>query len=271
MVLLSVNSIKGKRNYMEDRYSYIEEYGIIVAMICDGHGGYQASQQTVKDLPYIILNKMFNTSGNNLKHSKVLKNTICEWGESIKNYNTGSTLTGIVIKDNTIYIYNIGDSRTCFIKNNENFIYYMNEVFNDKGEPTGVINLDYKNPEFFCTKDHDTFSKEEKERIINSSGFIIDDRLNGKLSVTRALGDNDIGKGLSYVPDIYWLNKNSVLGPILMYSDGLYELNKNNSNGDFSDENLYSLSNFYKDTSIIVNHAMNKGSEDNLTAMLIDF
>ena len=111
MVLLSVKSIQGKREYMEDRYAYIEKNNITVAMVCDGHGGFQASSITIKNLPYMIHNALLQTSGTNVKHAESIRTAIMNWGELIKSYQSGTTVTGVAIKRDIVYIYNVGDAR----------------------------------------------------------------------------------------------------------------------------------------------------------------
>ncbi len=94
------------------------------------------------------------------------------------------------------------------------------------------------------------------------------DRLNGILSVTRALGDSDIGDGLSFVPDVYWFKKSLLDGPILMYSDGIYELERYQKEIPFNTSFLYDYAN-KNGANELVNYAFQNGSEDNLTVLLL--
>nr|QBK87635.1 MAG: protein phosphatase 2C [Marseillevirus LCMAC201] len=268
MVLLSVKSIQGRREYMEDRYAYLEDKGIIIAMICDGHGGYQVAAETIKNLPQLILDALHKTQGNYVKHSEAIRSTIMNWGSDMRTHHSGSTLTGVVMKNDTIYIFNLGDSRTCMKLAPSTFIYMLKPSFNFRGVFMDRILVDYAQPQFFCTTDHDGES-DEYTRVNSSGGKIVGKRLNGILSVTRALGDEDVGPGISYVPDVYWVKKERVIGPILMYSDGIYEPQRSN-NVNFDDRNLYYIANRFN-TDVLVTYAYNKGSDDNLTAMLVSF
>jgi serine/threonine protein phosphatase PrpC len=56
MVLKSIKSIQGKRDYMEDRYNYLERNGLIIAFVCDGHGGHTVAEITSKNLGPVLYN-----------------------------------------------------------------------------------------------------------------------------------------------------------------------------------------------------------------------
>ena len=268
MVLLSVKSIQGRREYMEDRYVYLEDKGIIIAMVCDGHGGYQVAAETVKNLPQLIFNALHKTRGNNVKNSEAIRNAIMTWGSDMSTHRSGSTLTGVAMKNDTIYIFNLGDSRTCLKLAPGAFIYMLKPAFDRRGIFVDRVLVDYAQKQFFCTTDHDG-ETDEHTRVYSYGGKIVGKRLNGILSVTRALGDADVGPGISHVPDVYWVKKELVIGPALMYSDGIYEPQRSN-NVNFDDHNLYYIANHFN-TDVLVTYAYNKGSDDNLTAMLVSF
>jgi serine/threonine protein phosphatase PrpC len=267
MVLVSVKSIQGRRDYMEDRYAYIEKHGIIIAMICDGHGGFQVASETVKYLPHLILDELLKTSGTNVEHAKAIRKVIIEWGNKLKRYHSGSTLTGIAVKNGTLYIYNLGDSKTCLTLKPGAFVYWLVSIFDYKGEYMEKIDIRYSIKEFFCTPNHDADSEYERIRVNASNGKISSNRLNGILSVTRALGDQDVGPGLSNVPDIFWL-KRYMAGEILMYSDGIYEPQRYQDTANFSEKYLYEIATRFN-SDILVNYAVKHNSEDNLTAMIV--
>jgi serine/threonine protein phosphatase PrpC len=278
MVLLSVKSIKGKRPYMEDRYAYFEENGIIIAFICDGHGGYITAENTVNKLtPMLYKNLLLYSKTQhitNINIALIIRRTINLWGENVKKTDSGSTLTGFVCMNNNVFIFNIGDSRTCVWLKPDTFIYRLRSIFDNNGEFIDKVIVDYTHSPFFVTEDHDPLNKEDVIRVYNSGGKIYENRLNGILSVTRALGDNGIGKGLTFIPDVYWFKKSNVLGPIIMYSDGIYEPGKfmtpdKKDANNFSNKFLYFIG-MKKGADNLVRYSYNNGSEDNLTAMVID-
>jgi serine/threonine protein phosphatase PrpC len=263
MVLLSVESIRGHRDYMEDRYAYIEKAGILIAMVCDGHGGYQVAEDTSKELPQRLLKTLKKDWKTNVATAMAIRNVIIEWGLEMKHRQSGSTLTGIAVKDSTMYVYNIGDSRTCF-RSKGSHIYQLLPVFDRNGKYNSGLQIEYSFKQFFCTKDHNSMDSREVARVVSAGGQIIRKRLNGTLSVTRALGDSDVGPGLDHIPDVYWLKKSAVLGSIVMFSDGIYEpFVEDNCN-----EIIKSVAEKYG-AEVLVKYAYCKRSEDNLTAMVV--
>jgi serine/threonine protein phosphatase PrpC len=272
MVLGSVKSIQGKREYMEDRYAYIEHGGITIAMVCDGHGGQRVSSKAAYELPQQILFALTKVNGNNIKHAEAIRKVIVDWNNNTTRERSGSTLTGIAVKNGTVFVYNVGDSRTCAKLQPREFIYTLRPIFGVDGAHTGRVRVDVGHPDngLFLTKDHDAEAPEEVARVENAGGIIRGDRLNGILSVTRALGDTDIGPGICAVPDVQWFKASALDGPILMYSDGVYEMQRysNEHNVNFDDRYLYKVASVYG-TEYLVNYAYDNGSDDNLTAMLV--
>lgn len=268
MVLLSVKSIQGKRDYMEDCYAYIEKEGIIVAMVCDGHGGDEVAKKTAKELPGRIHRAIKNVQGSNLQHAQKIQEVIRQWGDEIYDSSSGSTLTGIVTKGNIVYFYNIGDSRTCTAIDPKANIYMLQPKFDKNGKLSSKIFIDLKKGRFFCTIDHDYTLQLEVDRVKARGGKIVGERLNGILSVTRALGDIDVGIGLENVPDVFWTHRSAVLAPIAMYSDGLYEPHRYNPKANFNDDYLYTVA-LKHGADGVVKYAYENESEDNITAMLV--
>lgn len=277
-MLQSVQSIQGSREYMEDKYVYFEhgEEKIGFAFVCDGHGGDKTAITTTEKLSSLFLPLIervrTNTSIFNIDIALSLRNIITEWGYKISHFQSGSTLTGIFFTPQTVFIFNIGDSRTVF-KTNNGLMYILIPEFNQQGEyQPHKIKVQHFMTDFFQTVDHDPSSGDEVKRVKQSGGKISGDRLNGVLSVTRALGDYGVGKGICYVPDIYWTSIDNVASSVTMYSDGVYEVQRysnKNPDKDFSDKFLHSISEELGAQSL-VEYAYQNGSEDNLTAVVVN-
>jgi len=276
MGILSKASTNGRRNYMEDRCVCLEENNTIVAMVCDGHGGYHSAEETITKLPRLLLD--ITDTNDNLTFSIKLRDVINNFANRLKNYKSGTTLTGVIIQEmddgkKTVFIYNIGDSRTMFkLKSNSLSYMYKLNSFDNNGKLSVKPIVEAYQTDFFVTKDHDHTNENEKIRVYNEGGRLegSDKRLNGVLSVTRAIGDADIGMGLSNIPDIYWTPLDNLNGPILMYSDGIYEPGRYFKNLNFEDKMLYTVATNFN-CNVLVNYAFENNSEDNLTALLIDF
>lgn len=270
MVLLSVKSIKGRREYMEDRYAYFKKDNILICILCDGHGGYLASDITCKELPQLLFNALEKVNTTNIKNAHIIRKVINNWEIRLKEYNSGTTLTGIIVKDDITFVINIGDSRTCLNLHNNSIVYNLEPKFGNNGIFIDNLIVNYIETNFLCTKDHDPNSLIEKERISKAGGKITFGRLNGILSLTRALGDYNVGPGICAIPDIYWVKNECVNGPIVMYSDGIYEPQRNKSSVNFSDKYLYLLATKIN-AEALVDYAYDNNSEDNLTAIVVDF
>ena len=74
----------------------------------------------------------------------------------------GCTANVILIKNNTLYCANAGDTRCCISNNGK------------------LVKL---------SKDHKPTDHNERERIMNAGGAVYNDRVNGNLNLSRALGD----------------------------------------------------------------------------------
>ena len=133
------------------------------------------------------------------------------------------------------------------------------------------------------TKDHKPIAFEEYKRIISEKGKITketkdDYRING-MSVSRSFGDLDAKPQVSHIPDIfdYDINKTKFL---IMGCDGLCDVLNNQEaidmvlseleNNDDYKKNINNKSN--SNIAIkLANLAYDKGSEDNITVIVIFF
>lgn len=264
-----VASIQGKRPYNEDEY-YIDinldkkndKQPINFFGIYDGHGGNEISKYLKNNFHNFFINK---NSNYKISKSSSSNKYICKIYDHVQtnltNYNlpsknTGSTaLLTIFYTNKNFKVINLGDCRaiTC----NENNI---------------AIPL---------TKDHKPTSYDEYTRITKLNGKIVyekndDPRING-MAVSRAFGDLDAKPHVSHEPEIYdySIQDNKF---IVMACDGLWDVLNNQDVVDFILSEMKSTN--YKEnySSIkaknnlaykLVNLAYEKGSEDNITCIII--
>lgn len=257
MIIKSTTSIKGKRDYMEDSASIIANSPSVVT-VCDGHAGDSLSKRTTRELPLILHNIAYGSIP--LDNAMTIKQIIMNYGDDVSKTRAGTTLTGVVHHNNYIYIFNVGDSRTSVhlksVNSVVNLLDYDNKI------------TSYKTI-FFTTIDHDSTLVSEQERIKKAGGVLIGDRLNGSLNVTRTLGDNGVGPGLDYTPDIYWIAVSEISGPILLYTDGVYQNMTNHR--DLEQKHLIYHIAEKNGTDGLVRYAFaNNRSEDNITAVLVE-
>ncbi len=132
----------------------------------------------------------------------------------------GSTCTAVWILESTIYSCNVGDSR---------FI------------------LSYRGKAFPITEDHKPENAREMLRINDAGGFIIDKRVNGILSVSRAFGDFplksesellEIEQPVSAFPDVFTVEIDPDIDFIVLASDGVWDIMSNQNVVDYVDKHI---------------------------------
>ena len=211
--------------------------------IYDGHGGDKSAKISSEKFPNNFLKilkekpKENNMEQNFIKSFKVTDN-------QLKNENCfeeGNTATIIYIDYNNLYCANVGDSSCVIISD-----YQAEKItFDDK-----------------CT------NSLERNRIEKSGNRIFSNRLEGILTLTRALGDHNLkNSSLISTPHFkkYRLNHHNKF--CVIASDGVW---------DVIDENLvYQFSQNIKNSdelcNIIISEAINRGSQDNISCIVIEF
>ncbi len=237
--------------------------------IFDGHGGDKVSKYLKSKLPSYFLSNSVDI--NPSKHSKFNKyiNKIYEYIQSklcsfeIPSKFCGSTALVIInYPKNSVYnqlkVINLGDCRAVLC-NKDNI----------------AVTL---------TKDHKPMSWEENKRITSSGGKITTGRgdaprING-LSVSRSFGDLDAKPHVSHLPDVY----DYEITPgkdkfIIMGCDGVWDVLSNQDAVDFV---LYAMDKLEigprcttrsnkNIANLLGEHAIAKGSQDNISVLVIWF
>lgn len=236
------HEVQNFRDHMEDRHivHLSEKYDIFA--VYDGHGGFVVAE-FLKNILHMRLLKIFE------EHVEIEKNIEALYKEIDKLLNKivflcGSTAV-VAIHDKPIqklYFINLGDSRAIL-------------VHDDKC--------------IHSTQDHKPTNKEEKIRIENNQGKIIDGRVNGYLSISRVFGDSILKKNMivSNVPTIttYDLMENYEY-TIVVASDGLWDKLSN-------DDVASIIKNTWNENiaRYLINCATIKGSNDNITVIVHKF
>jgi len=238
------------RDHMEDRTLSDVEAGDSNGLFCvfDGHGGSKSV-----DHVYENFQKTFEHAENCLPLTfQKLDFSLMNHAET---HRSGTTAVVAYVKGATATIANTGDSRIVFLRGNQ------------------VID---------STVDHKPDSEKESSRIKDAGGFVHtadgDDPRVGGLSCSRALGDwqirnHPIGVGIIAAPDIkeWALQKNDML---VLASDGIWDVMKNDEVAQGVDSFLIKHGSIdapalEKTAQWLLAQAIEKGSQDNLTAMLV--
>jgi len=269
--MIAVKTIQNTRDYQEDRYFFSKNNYCIIGFITDGHGGFQVSEYTKQNLSKILLETIDHSFSSNLFTAHLIRKIIINFNKEIflKFNKGGCTFTCVIITNTTVFIINIGDSRTCCSLLPHTKINFLIPIFSKNGQFIDKLHTEELYSSFFCTLDHTPESIIEQARIKATGGFIENGRLNGILSVSRSFGDADIQPGISAVPDIFWFEKNKLSGPILLYSDGIYEPIKSNNDPSFDPVKIYDLAKT-KGPEFLIQYSIKKGSGDNITVLMIN-
>jgi len=222
--------------------------------VFDGHGGHNVADKLQKNFT--------NHLSKELKDKKLtnenIKTAFTSFDETLRTfYEVGSCAIVALIQGNELYLVNLGDSRGL--------------LFNHEGK----ILLE--------TKDHKPGDPDEKKRIELAGGFVQTfgvPRVNGNLALSRAFGDfalkGPVGKNplteypVSSVPDVYHihLSKGNNHLKVLLACDGLWDIYKSQQ---VVDELLkVEEKEMQKACGVIVQRAFDRGSTDNITALLVE-
>ena len=231
-------------DYMEDCAISIDNFNNEsnrhLYCIFDGHGGNITAKLCVKKYPEIFRKCLL---GNPFDYELAIKKSFYLMDKEIENLNaneTGNTATIVFIHNKLLYCANVGDSSCCIIgKTNE-----------------------------FLTINHKCSNKNEIKRIEKDGGEIIEDRLWGILCITRGLGDFDLKrKGLICEPYITKKLIDHNINYCVIASDGVWDVLTPDEIAKIIDKNK-KIEDLAK---IIVDEAIEKGSEDNISCIVIEF
>ena len=206
--------------------------------IFDGHGGNVTAKLCVKKYPEIFRKCLLESP---LDYESALTKSFFLMDkeiEQLKVNEVGNTATVVFINNKLLYCANVGDSSCALLgKTNE-----------------------------FITVEHKCTDKKEIKRIAKEGGKIIDDRLGGILAVSRGLGDFDLKtKGLSCEPNIVKKLIDHNLNYCVLASDGVWDvLSPDEVSKLIQNKKLDDMA------KTIVKTAMARGSEDNISCIVIE-
>lgn len=239
--------MQGHRPTMEDAHAFYFDKDFSFFGLYDGHGGKQ-----VADFASIYLHKNIY---NNLNFKNDIKKAIHEGfvqtHHDLNNVNfdsqrQGCTAVTVIIKDGMLYVGNLGDSRAVLCKDGK------------------AIAL---------TVDHKPDLKREKERIEKLGGYVIwrgVPRVNGRLAISRALGDKALNPYVSYEPEIFDFKLSTSDEFLILACDGVWDVLDNQEAVDAVRKSLRESNNdFDKSSEVLRDLAFAKGSTDNISAIVI--
>ncbi|KAL7919924.1 PP2C domain-containing protein [Trichoderma austrokoningii] len=159
--------------------------------------------------------------------------------QASSNESIATKLKGLSSRQRVLYTANVGDARIILCRNGK------------------ALRLSY---------DHKGSDENEGKRIANAGGLILNNRVNGVLAVTRALGDTymkDLVTGHPYTTET--VIQHDLDEFIIIACDGLWDV--------CSDQEAVDLVREIHDpgegAKLLVDHALNRFSTDNLSCMIV--
>lgn len=261
------HSLQGKRDANEDQHVHVINIdnnntllnNINFFAVFDGHGGKAVSKYLKDYMPKFFINK-FNKDiySNHEKASKYFLKVFDLIQTKLKEdhpravQHCGSTCCIVIQYMDTelkkrLWVLNVGDSRA---------------VKCNKGDIAEQL-----------SQDHKPNNPVEKKRIEDLGGTIEFDGCDWRvkdLSLSRAFGDIDCTPYVTHAPQIYHYKQSKSDKFLILACDGLWDILSNQDAVDFVNTLLLNNKkcNYAKE---LAEHALNKGSLDNITVIVYFF
>lgn len=208
---VAVSSCQGWRTSQEDNHSLMlelpGEHKAAFFAVYDGHGSAVVSKHASDSLwRHLIENEQYLKGNFQQALAEAFLSFDREVNESYNAQLAGTTAVCLLIVNNNIYCANIGDSR-------------------------GVASVDCK-----CVPlsyDHKPENPQELKRILAAGGYVLGNRVNGNLALSRAFGDFHY-KGneqlppeqqiVSPCPDVKTIELNDDVDFLLLACDGIWDV-----------------------------------------------
>ena len=230
--------------------------------VFDGHGGDAVSKFSGTNMIQQLkkMRAMRSNSAVETKLAKCMKKAHIQVDKALRNEKPkgycvadfcGCTAVSCIITRSHYIVANLGDSRAILIRS---------------GKPIPM------------SVDHKPFDNEEKARIERAGGKVFWGRVNGKLAVSRAIGDF-VHKGeenvkpenqmVTILPDVKTFDRKKEDSFVVLACDGVWDVL---SNEEVCNLLMTAYSKGEKDCNtlakLIVETSYSKGSTDNITAVV---
>jgi len=236
-------------------YSYFGVY--------DGHGGRQIVDFLDENLERNIALELLQPDNADIKE-RLMRAFLITDMQSRRNDITvsGATAVCALIRNDIqlgryLYVANVGDSRAVLISQKGN-----------KDEKC------IKNDGYYATRlsyDHRAEDEEEQKRIKEAGGFITRQRVLGILAVSRSFGDHGMKDFVTATPYITEtiLNERGSTPFLILACDGVWDVMSDQEAGDLILDKYKEIGQFEDAAKLLVHTAIERGSADNVTALVI--
>jgi len=235
------------RRKMEDSHVIIDNFGENAKQgyfaIYDGHGGRGAVDFVEKNLHLNLLSELPKNDDVQVAFSNAFSLTDKQLGENKIEFSGACVVSALITQDKdgkrVLHTANCGDARAVLIRKEQ------------------VVRLTY---------DHKATDTEEIERIKKAGGFIMMERVNGMLAVTRSLGDRNMKDFIISEPYQKKIELEETDSILILACDGLWDTIK-------EDQDVYNLIKDETDaqrmSEKLLVYALKNGSTDNISVMVV--
>mmetsp|Transcript_15709 Transcript_15709/g.34468 ORF Transcript_15709/g.34468 Transcript_15709/m.34468 type:complete len:281 (-) Transcript_15709:85-927(-) len=260
---------QGRRNEMEDGFVFVDQFGgrktSAFFAVYDGHGGRQVVDFVTRELHENVLREL--RKGQSAPDALLQAFTTTDEELVRRNImSSGCTACVCLLQEErharVIYTAHLGDSRAVMARG---------------VSATRLTSM----------TDHKATDPLEAKRVIEAGGQIINDRVNGMLAMTRALGDhllkmpilpNDV---VSNVPDITSTDLSTQDGFVVVACDGLWDVMNDQQAVELVNESMRELLPIQRQLEaegrsiaeilarMLVEEALARGSNDNISCLVI--
>ena len=242
-----------RRRRMEDSHAFFYDFYAIpncgFFAIYDGHGGKSAADWCGANLHRILRENWERDPKGAIP--QLLDRTFMECDEQLDPehgiFSGCTAIVSLILPDQqnpsirTLYSANVGDARAVLCRRGK------------------AIRLSF---------DHQARVPEEKQRIKECGGIVINDRVNGTLAVTRALGDASMKEFITGHP---FTTETRLLPSeedsfLILACDGLWDVCTDQEACDYIQSDLDDPQ---RCSELLINFALEQGSTDNLSVIVV--
>ncbi|CAK8694781.1 unnamed protein product [Clavelina lepadiformis] len=249
--------IRNTRRKMEDKHSIIPDLNILVGKkdvpiiqwyaVYDGHGGLDASTYAAKHLHLNFMKQENCHTDVDEALKKCIRKTDDDFCEKAKveNLRSGTTAVVAVITESTLHVAWVGDSQAVLVRN---------------GHAMTIMNP------------HKPEREDEKQRIEELGGCIVwfgAWRVNGSLSVSRAIGDADHKPFISGEADTASVPLDGSEDFLILACDGFWDVFSETDVVKLVRDHLSETNDRATVTHTLCMKAKSEGSTDNITVLVI--
>jgi len=224
---------------IEDRFAGDPDQGYFA--IYDGHGGRGAVDYTAKNLHLNLIEELQSHPPPEALRQAYLK-TDKHMGETQIQFSGTTCISSLIRrgpnKERWLYTANAGDARAVLCRGGK------------------AIRLSY---------DHKGSDESETKRILDAGGFVVLNRVNGILAVTRSLGDHAMKDYVIGEPHLVDTLLESSDTHLILACDGLWDVASDQEAVDI----IIAETDAQKMSDKLLLHALKNGSTDNISVMAI--